>query len=90
MPSRRILRRGQHRPAIGAPGLACGRQRGLPLAGSVAGGGHADARVFVSSQNWSTDGTLYNRAAGLIIDQPDAATYFQQFFFYDLDNLSQQ
>ena len=52
--------------------------------------GHADARVFVSSQNWSTDGTLYNRAAGLIIDQPDAATYFQQFFFYDLDNLSQQ
>jgi hypothetical protein len=47
-------------------------------------------RVLVSSQNWSTDGTLYNRDAGLIIEHPDAAAYFQQIFDHDWDNLAHQ
>jgi phosphatidylserine/phosphatidylglycerophosphate/cardiolipin synthase-like enzyme len=48
------------------------------------------ARVLVSSQNWSTDGTLYNRDAGLIIDNPQAASYFQQLFDHDWDHLAHQ
>jgi hypothetical protein len=48
------------------------------------------ARVLVSSQNWSTDGTLYNRDAGVIIENPDAAGYFQQIFQHDWDHLAQQ
>ena len=47
-------------------------------------------RVLVSSQNWSTDGTLYNRDAGLIIEHPDAAQYFQQIFLHDWDHLATQ
>jgi hypothetical protein len=47
-------------------------------------------RVLVSSQNWSTDGTLYNRDAGVIIDNSDAAQYFQQIFQHDWDHLAQQ
>ena len=47
-------------------------------------------RVLVSSQNWSTDGTLYNRDAGVIIEHPDAASYFQQIFLHDWDHLAAQ
>jgi phosphatidylserine/phosphatidylglycerophosphate/cardiolipin synthase-like enzyme len=51
----------------------------------------ADAqRVLVSSQNWSTDGTLYNRDAGVIIENADAAGYFQQIFQHDWDHLAKQ
>ena len=49
-----------------------------------------DTRVLVSSQNWSTDGTLYNRDAGLIIDNPAAATYFDQIFLHDWNELAHQ
>jgi len=45
-------------------------------------------RVLVSSQNWSTDGTLYNRDAGVIIDSEKAARYFQQIFLHDWQNLA--
>jgi len=47
-------------------------------------------RVLVSSQNWSTDGTLYNRDAGVIVEHPDAAQYFQQIFLHDWDHLAAQ
>src|SRR6202000_703684 len=47
-------------------------------------------RVLISSQNWSTDGTLYNRDAGVIIEHPDAAQYFQQIFLHDWDHLATQ
>jgi hypothetical protein len=47
-------------------------------------------RVLVSSQNWSTDGTLYNRDAGVIIEHPGAAQYFQQIFLHDWDHLARQ
>ncbi|HEX3749001.1 MAG TPA: phospholipase D-like domain-containing protein [Streptosporangiaceae bacterium] len=47
-------------------------------------------RVLVSSQNWSTDGTLYHRDAGVIIDHPGAAQYFQQIFQHDWDHLARQ
>ena len=46
------------------------------------------ATVLVSSQNWSTDGTLYNRDAGVIIDHQDAAQYFQQIFLHDWEHLA--
>jgi hypothetical protein len=45
-------------------------------------------RVLVSSQNWSTDGTLYNRDAGVIIDNETAAQYFQQVFMHDWEHLA--
>lgn len=47
-------------------------------------------KVVVSSQNWSADGTLRNRDAGLIIDSADAAAYFEQIFLYDWNTLSAQ
>jgi PLD-like domain len=46
--------------------------------------------VLVSSQNWSTDGTLYNRDAGVIIHNEAAAAYFQEIFLHDWDNLAVQ
>lgn len=46
--------------------------------------------VLVSSQNWSTDGTLYNRDAGVIIHDQTAAGYFQQIFLHDWQNLAAQ
>ena len=48
------------------------------------------AEPLVGSQNWSTDGTLYNRDAGVIIEHPDAAQYFQQIFLHDWDHLATQ
>lgn len=39
--------------------------------------------VLVSSQNWSADGTLHNRDAGVILHHPPAAAYFQQIFLHD-------
>ena len=44
--------------------------------------------VLVSSQNWSTDGTLYNRDAGVIIYHEEAARYFQQIFLHDWEHLT--
>ena len=46
--------------------------------------------VLVSSQNWSTDGTLYNRDAGVIIYNETAAQYFQQIFLHDWNYLAIQ
>jgi len=46
--------------------------------------------ILVSSQNWSTDGTLYNRDAGVIIHNRDAAAYFQEIFLHDWENLAVQ
>ena len=46
--------------------------------------------VLVSSQNWSSDGTLYNRDAGVIIYNETAAQYFQQIFLHDWNHLAIQ
>ncbi len=46
------------------------------------------AAVLVSSQNWSADGTLHNRDAGVIIYHQDAAQYFQQVFLHDWAHLA--
>jgi PLD-like domain len=48
------------------------------------------ATVVVSSQNWSTDGTLYNRDAGVIIHSPKVAGYFQGIFLHDWTSLAGQ
>ncbi|HWE75630.1 MAG TPA: phospholipase D-like domain-containing protein [Stellaceae bacterium] len=39
--------------------------------------------VMVSSQNWSGDGTLRNRDAGLIIEHAGIAQYFEKIFIDD-------
>lgn len=44
--------------------------------------------VLVSSQNWSMDGTLYNRDAGVIIHDSRAAQYFKTVFLHDWANLA--
>jgi PLD-like domain len=46
------------------------------------------ATVLVSSQNWSADGTLRNRDAGVIIHHVEAAQYFQQVFLHDWEHLA--
>ena len=45
-------------------------------------------KVLVSSQNWSTDGTLYNRDAGVILESAPVAAYFEQIFLHDWENLA--
>ena len=40
-------------------------------------------RVLVSSQNWSGDGFLRNRDAGLIIHNPEIAQYYEAVFLDD-------
>jgi phosphatidylserine/phosphatidylglycerophosphate/cardiolipin synthase-like enzyme len=44
--------------------------------------------VMISSQNWSADGTLRNRDAGLIIHNEEAYAYFEAIFLHDWDNLA--
>ena len=48
------------------------------------------ATVLVSSQNWSTAGTLFNRDAGVIIHSPKLASYFQAIFLHDWASLAHQ
>jgi PLD-like domain len=45
--------------------------------------------VLVSSQNWSTDGTLYNRDAGVIVESEAVAQYFDAVFAHDWQYLAQ-
>ncbi len=45
-------------------------------------------KVVVSSQNWSGQGVLENRDAGLIIDNATIARYFEQIFLQDWDNVA--
>jgi hypothetical protein len=45
-------------------------------------------RVVVSSQNWSAEGVLRNRDAGLIIDNATIAQYFEGIFLHDWDNVA--
>jgi hypothetical protein len=48
-----------------------------------------DSKVtVVSSQNWSADGTLRNRDAGLIIWDERAAQYFESIFLHDWNHLA--
>jgi phosphatidylserine/phosphatidylglycerophosphate/cardiolipin synthase-like enzyme len=48
-----------------------------------------DGKVaMVSSQNWSADGTLRNRDAGLIIFDPGVASYFEAIFDHDWEHLA--
>ncbi len=42
--------------------------------------------VLVSSANWSADGVLRNRDAGLIIYDPQVAKYYQDIFVDDWEN----
>jgi hypothetical protein len=39
--------------------------------------------VLIGSQNWTKDGTAYNRDASLILYDRDIASYFEQLFLYD-------
>jgi PLD-like domain len=45
-------------------------------------------KVVVSSQNWSGQGVLANRDAGLIIDNSTIAQYFEKIFLSDWDNVA--
>ncbi|MFC4244175.1 phospholipase D-like domain-containing protein [Gryllotalpicola reticulitermitis] len=47
-------------------------------------------KVLVSSQNWSSAGTLHNRDAGVIIENTQVAAYFDQIFAHDWANLAEQ
>lgn len=50
-----------------------------------------DSRVtVVGSQNWSGDGTQYNRDASLEFDSPEIARYFRNVFLFDWDNLTRE
>lgn len=70
--------------AAGIPSSVLRRQANVHNKGIVVDG----SVVMVSSQNWSADGTLRNRDAGLIIHNADAAAYFEQIFLHDWDYLA--
>ena len=61
-------------------------QQGVHNKGIVCDG----SAVLISSQNWSADGVLRNRDAGVIIEDPDIAQYFQQIFMHDWTHLAHQ
>jgi len=44
--------------------------------------------AVVGSQNWSPDGTQYNRDASLILRSPQIAKYFAKVFEFDWNNLA--
>jgi subtilisin family serine protease len=44
--------------------------------------------AMVSSENWSGDGVLRNRDAGLIIHHADVARYYEQIFLHDWENMA--
>jgi hypothetical protein len=44
--------------------------------------------TVVSSQNWSGEGVMNNRDAGLIIDNGTVAKYFEGIFLHDWDNVA--
>jgi len=46
--------------------------------------------VVISSQNWSADGVLRNRDAGVVIENATAANYYVQIFDHDWVNLAVQ
>jgi hypothetical protein len=46
--------------------------------------------VLVSSQNWSADGVLRNRDAGLILSNPEIAQYFEAIFLDDWSKRADQ
>ncbi|RKE38040.1 phospholipase D-like protein [Paraburkholderia sp. BL23I1N1] len=70
--------------AAGVPSSVLRRQANVHNKGIVVDGNV----VLVSSQNWSADGTLRNRDAGLIIHSADAAAYFEQIFLHDWNYLA--
>jgi len=45
-------------------------------------------KVLISSQNWSADGVLRNRDAGVIVESQPVAGYFQEIFLHDWDHLA--
>jgi len=47
-------------------------------------------KVVVSSMNWSGEGVLNNRDAGVIIENVTAAEYYEEIFLDDWDNHSEQ
>ena len=47
-------------------------------------------KVVVSSMNWSAEGVLNNRDAGVVIDNATAAAYYEKIFLDDWDNHSEQ
>lgn len=44
--------------------------------------------AVVGSNNWSTDGTQYNRDTSLVFFSPPITQYFTEVFLFDWDNLS--
>jgi phosphatidylserine/phosphatidylglycerophosphate/cardiolipin synthase-like enzyme len=47
-------------------------------------------KVVVSSMNWSGEGVLDNRDAGVIIDNATAAKYYEEIFLDDWNNHAEQ
>jgi len=48
-----------------------------------------DSKIaVVGSQNWSSDGTQYNRDASLVFASPSIARYFEKVFLFDWTNLT--
>lgn len=48
------------------------------------------SKAVVSSQNWSGDGVLRNRDAGVIIDSETAAKYYETIFLHDWTRIARQ
>jgi phosphatidylserine/phosphatidylglycerophosphate/cardiolipin synthase-like enzyme len=47
-------------------------------------------RVLIGSHNWTNQGTLVNRDASLIFEDPEIAAYFEEIFWFDWKHLTRQ
>lgn len=47
-----------------------------------------DGKTVLGSHNWTGDGTTFNRDASLIFNDVEIASYYEQLFLYDWENLS--
>jgi hypothetical protein len=47
-------------------------------------------RVLIGSHNWTNQGTLVNRDASLIFEDPEIAGYFEKIFEFDWDHMARQ
>jgi phosphatidylserine/phosphatidylglycerophosphate/cardiolipin synthase-like enzyme len=44
----------------------------------------------VGSNNWSSDGTQYNRDTSLVFYSEEIAAYYNEVFMFDWDNLTRE
>src|SRR6185312_679493 len=79
----------EHTQALQALGWTLGKHLRMQRSKLHNKGVLVDSKVaLVGSQNWSKDGTQYNRDATLVFHDESVVKYFKEVFLFDWDNLT--